>query len=585
MRAAVFVLVLSAAALAGWFLLPHPVPRFGPPIVVDGKRITEEELQRWLVYGPCRAKLEARKTWFLIESERARLARRTAQVELERRAVEHPFATDADRDQALGAARSAAYARLVEETTIGDEALELEYARAVEAFLRANPALNLEAEIGRTYRRSDWFRAELRLGLAFDTLFFPTAPAEWPEETWEALEHQELSMRDARDLSRRSVRELLAGRDWRELRREDPDALSAMRDAVRSHLARKAGFETSIEGLPVGAVLAAHGDDETCPDLFVRTSELWSEVEDSVEPWEIDAARVWLTTEAAVRAALVRDGARELESVHDRLVSDLRVRTEQSGVELDELASADRFPSSEAWVEYLALRESFQLSVAKEALPNEATELALRVARSSWIHGGGRVHVEILLASAADIAQHRWLPNGFERARAKAEELARRIAANDAAWKARRPGDATSAVEPFVFWNRLLDEESEWWDPPDPRAGENPRPPRNHGRFYGRTWSELRTLLSESDATDWSRGPSITEHVAFTQTPGTIAGPFRCALGYVLVRLGARQEPERKLDPTKPADRDALVDDELRELFVRYAREARRRFAPDVVVD
>ncbi|MBK7878725.1 MAG: hypothetical protein IPJ77_23960 [Planctomycetes bacterium] len=466
---------------------------------------------------------------------------------------------------------------------MSDEELELEYARAAEEFLRKNPGLELEAEIGRTYRRSDWFRAELRLGLVFDKLFFPSAPEEWPEETWEALEHQELAARDLRDLSRRSVRELFAGRDWRELRREDPDALSGLRDSVRRHLVRKASFETSIDGIAPGYALVAHGDEESCPDLVVKTAELWNEVEDSVEAWEITAARAWLATEAAVRARLVRDGARDLPDVRDRLVAELRVRADRNGIELDELSASERFPSPEAWVEYLALRESYRIAVVKDGLSADGPELAERIERSSWIHGGGRVHVEILLASAADIAHHRWLPGGFERAKAKADELARRIAANDAAWKARVPGRASNAgVEPFVFWNRLLDEESEWWDPPDPREGDNPRPPRHHGRFYGRTWSELRTLLSESDATDWSRGTAIATHVAFEQKPGTIAGPFRCALGFVLVRLGARQAPEARLDPTRPDDSELLAEDELRERFDAYAMAAREAYGVDV---
>lgn len=588
MRVLVIVLVLAVAALVGWSLAPGPKSEFGAPLRVGGVRVPDAEIRLWLVYGPGHERVEARKTRLLCAHAMERIAEREASAT---RAAwmpdAEPRASDtspADGDRA--ARRDAALARVRARCAVTQTELELEYGRAVDEFLLRNPGRGLEAELGRAHRSSTWFRDELRVQLEFDKLFFPEPPLEWPDETWAALED---SLGDDAALTPRERHARIGAGGWLTLRAKIPSPLDELRARVRAHVAAQARFRMAPEGLAPGLALTADFDGDDCADATVTLDELWEEVQDSVEPWETGEIEQWLATCHATRQRLESGGARITANERARAAELLR---ERDNIVLGTTATGTanaRFPWPAMHAEYFVLGEIWRARTAAARAREPATgeAAAERVRRASWKHSGGTVNVEILLVPALDIPRNRWIEGGWSMARARAAELLARIAENERAWKARSAKHGTGrAVEPFVFWNRLLDEESGWWDPPDPRGVELERVPRNHGRFYERTWDELRALLGETEYTDWVHGESTAERIFFELEPGErITGPWRCALGWCLVRVGARQPPVRPLDEADARDRRVLEDDEQCAAFAEYTREALARVTVEGLPD
>lgn len=587
MRVLVIVLVLALAALVGWSLAPGAKSEFGEPLRVGGVRVPDAEIRLWLVYGPGHERVEARKTRLLCAHASELIGAREASAtprpawsssSAEASSTNENFRAASPAVGAPAAQRAAAISRVRERCAVTDAELELEYGRAVDEFLVRNPGRGLEAELGRAHRSSTWFRDELRVQLEFDKLFFPEPPHEWPDETWDALAD---FLGDDATLTPRERHARVGMGGWQSLRANEPLRLDELRARVRAHLETTCRFRIAPEGLAPGLALTADFDGDDCADASVTIEELWEEVRDSVEPWETVEIRRWLATCHATRQQLESEGARVTEAERTRAAELLRERgTIAFGTSAAGTANA-RFPWPAMHAEYFVLSEIWRARTARE----RATQLAAadapdeHVRRASWKHAGATVNVEVLLVPALDIPRNRWIEGGWSAARARATELLTRIAENERSWLARAAQRGTGrAVEPFVFWNRLLDEESGWWDPPDPRGGVLERAPRNHGRFYERTWGELRTLLGETEYTDWVHGDSLAERVFFELEPGEhVTGPWRCALGWCLVRVGARQPPARLLDAADPRDRLAIDDDEQCAAFAEYTRAARSR--------
>jgi len=571
MRVPVFLLVLALAALAGWFLAHDEPTTIGPRLEVAGERVPDDEVLRWLIHGPGHQRVETARLRWICEREIELQAERAARIAQRRALVNNPGAARHLADTPDPARVAAEREALRVRTAATDDELEREYGLAVSAYLTRNPERHLEAELARAHRSSAWFRDQLRQELVFDKLFFPELPEDWPDETWSALENVQPS---GQNLRRREYRAIQGGMGWRTMREpgaeQGRDRLRQLHAIVRQHVEASIRWWTPADGLPAGQVLAADFDDDDCADRTLSTSDLWSEVREAVEEWEVDEIRRWVATCHAVRARLARAGL-AIDEEFRRRVLDAPV-DDALAAELDQ-----GFPWPAMQAEYAVLAAAFN-EVSFVELSNDApsVDLADSERRAAWKRGKGRVQVEILLVPALDIARHRWSREGWSRARQRAEQLAREIHDNEQRWNARSHTglrQAGDGVEPFVYWNRLLDEESGWWDPPEARDGPGTRTPRHHGRFVDVTWAELRKLLGENTYTDFVHGDSIAERVFFGLEQGRVTGPYRCALGWCLVRVGARRAPEA--DFAEYAQSELLRHDALQSAFASFAAEAR----------
>ena len=289
-------------------------------------------------------------------------------------------------------------------------------------------------------------------------------------------------------------------------------------------------------------------------------------------------------------------------SAEDRkkALDDLKKQFEGTYFTVDIMATQTYFfPSTESFLEYHMMLEGYRKMVAPQLVNQEngdiAPPLRAHLENANKIMGLGQVDVEVLLVSAFDIPNFRWKENGWTLAREKAARIKGQLDANVAEYNAERAKRAQAQAEgkdytpekevpePFRAWTDVVNEHSEYWDPPAPE-GDGKRGSdvamKNRGRFGLKYRNDLQGFVGETPFTHWVTGSSITDYVFSEQAENTVAGPFRGPQGYYITRVQRRTPPTRPLNLGDPKHVDLLRDDYVRTSFVTYAKEA--RLAADV---
>ncbi|MBL8863502.1 MAG: hypothetical protein JNK02_16050 [Planctomycetes bacterium] len=643
----ILLLGLAGLALGAPLLLARPAVQapaapapqaadgsiFGEPLVVNGKRVPDAEIQRFLIYGPCRLQLELFRVGLIIEDELDRRARDEASLSVEplvgpaareaaekaiaSRAAAQPFESPEARaralDQELGRQRAArlqdpevraawqkkrdAERKLLDEQLVPtDEEFEAEFQRTLEEFKKSYPVLDVAAEVSRAFRSVPWYRDNLRQLLYFDRVFYPENPDEWPVSTIEAVraDSGDTLLNDAHQSYQ--MRREHADKTGEPLPKEDGIYVNMMRQIVRDALFATIDWKTAFDGIPDDLVLTADRDFDGQPDLVVRTAELWEKVKDTVTQAEIDDAKRWFVTSIATHDRLAKEGALLAPDERKQALSDLKKQFEGTYFTVDLMATQTYFfPSTESFLEYHVMLEGYRKKIAPLLANQENGDISAllrsHLDTANRIMGLGQVDVEVLLVSAFDIPNFRWKDDGWRTAKAKAEAIKARLDANIAEYDAERAkraqaqaegreyAPAQPLVEPFRFWSDQLNEHSEYWDPPAP-DGQGQRGSdvamKNRGRFGLRYRNDLQGFVGESPYTHWATGASITDFVFSEQAENTVAGPFRGPQGYYITRVQRRTPPTRPLNLGDPKHIELLRDDYVRTSFVTYAREARK---------
>jgi hypothetical protein len=425
----------------------------------------------------------------------------------------------------------------------------------------------------------------------------PEDPIDWPIVTVEAMraDSGDTLVDDAKVSY--TMRKEHAEKTGEPLPKDDSMLLNVHRQIVRDAMYSTIDFRTSFEGIPDDLVLWADKNGDGKPELTVSVEEVWNTVKDTVTPTEIQEAKEWFVTLEATRDRLQKEGALVDQQTAAKAIADLRKSFEGTYFNIDILAMQTHFfPSTEAYLEYYVLAESFKKLMEPKLQKQENGDIAqpLRdyLDRSNRIMGLGQVDVEIMLVSAFDIPNFKWKPDGWTWAKAKAEKIKADLDANiqayneqrAAAAKAKAEGTefkpAQEVMEPYRYWSTMMDDNSEYWDPPAPE-GQGKRGSdvgmKNRGRFGLRYRNDLQGFVGETPYRHWVTGDSITDFTFFDQAEGTVAGPFKGPLGYYLTRVQRRTAPTRPLNLGEPKHVDLLRDDYLRVAFVDYAKEARAK--------
>jgi hypothetical protein len=612
-----------------------PVPRphvasaqtgmFGPPLVVNGKEVSENEIKRWLIYGPCRAMLELYRMELIIHDELDRRASRMGDAAIEPQvamragkeadaAIEgKTFPTPEDKqkayDQLLAAARAKARnspdllgpwqaaataerARLEEALQPTEAEFQSEYHRMINEFKANYPVLDVDAEVSRKFRTVDWFKQTLRNSMYFEHVFYPDDPQDWPETTIEAVRADlgEGWIEDAKQsyITRREH----ADKTGEPLAKEDSMYTNMMDEIVRDALYGTMDFKTSFEGLPDDLVLTADKNGDGKPELVVTTDEVWNKVKDTVSAEEIHDAKQWFVTSMATHDRLQSDGALLGDVDCKKALKEYVKQFENTYITMPILATQTYFfPSVEAYEEYYCMTEGFKKLMEPKLAdsPNGDAAQPLRdyLDHANRVLGLGMVDLEAMMIGAFDIPHFRWKDKGWAWAKAKADEVKKQIDANDAAWETQQAEAAKAkaegreykpehpAEEPYHFWTRMMDEHSEFWDPPPPEKGRASQVGmHNRGRLGEKYRNDLQGFLNETPYSHWVTGNSLTDTAFFDVPEGVVKGPFKGPLGYYLLRVNKRKPPTYPLNISEPKKLQLLKDDYLRVAFVDYSKEA-----------
>jgi hypothetical protein len=590
---------------------------FGQPLVVNGQRVPDIELQRFLIYGAGRLQVEMQRVALIIEDELARRAQEYALRDIDAQYASRldaaaeaavaakekatPFASADERQAAVRTEREAAKAALYqteeviaaykklldqqqslvrEQVAISEDEFNHEYQKTIDDFVKSYPTLNPEAEVARAFRTVDWYRENLRQTLLFDRVFFPDDPAEWPVTTVEAVraDSGDAMIEDA--FQSYKMRREYAEKTGEPLAKEDPIYTQMMRQIVRDACFSTVSYKTSFDGLSSDLILTGDKNGDGLPELVVKTADVWPKVAATLSETDILEAKEWFVSTIAVRDALrtAGDGVLLSRDGEQAAIAALKKTMEGTYFTVDILATQEYlFPSAESFQEYWCLMESFKV-LKQDALKRQengdiAKVLRDHLERANRVMGLGQVDVDVMLISAFDIPNFKWKDGGWTWAEKRATEVKAQIEAQQQRYAA----DPSKEKDPAQFWDELVVEVSEYWDPPSPE-GQGKRGSdvsmKNKGRFGPRYRNDLIGFVGETRYREFVTGFSITDFVFFDQAENTVAGPFKGPLGYYLTRVKRRTPPSRPLNLAEPKHVELLTDDWLRVAFGAYMREA-----------
>lgn len=489
-------------------------PEEGTALVVNGVAIPDTAVKREIVYRLGNRELESRKLEIIVEHE------------IEQRGKEtEDFVKAEDVDQVV-------------ETQMARIAEEYQGRLTPEEVLKNNK-LSVES-----------LREQARLTLLFNAVFLPENPDDWPAVTREAL--QGTMPEEQRDLF---IEQMKKGYEERQKSGaasspNDPQKLMfnmLLRQPIMAALTKAADVKTASDGLPPRLVLVVHG-------VEVTTDEIFSKMGAELAPIEWERTRRWLAKTTAVRQDLEAKGALMSEADFAASWNALEEKYAGSFLQLPQLAMAiKRFPSVDAYRVYRRLLESYERMIADE-LTDEA--LTKHLERADQLIGLAQVDADVILCSAYDFKNAEWIPGGWKRAEERAVEVARALADG-------RP------------WEAVLEEYSEFWDPPVPASREGQEAmqmaKRNKGRFGMRNRNSLLPLLDESEYLNFVAGSSVGDQIFFDQEVGKVGGPYRGAFGYYIALVKDRTEPSKKHRLEDPLDREKVLNDYVQLRFSEYA--------------
>jgi hypothetical protein len=572
---------------------------FGEPLYVNGRRVTDDEIKLALIYGPCRPMLDLSRVGLIIEDEISRQSEEKAEAEVAAKEKEKPFENPAARNQALKAAVARNSSLLHEKYRVGDDEFEAEYKYNVEDFQKSFPVLDIGAEICRAFRSVDWYREQLRQTMYFDRVFLPTNPADWPPTTIEAIRSDksggELMIPDAFESYK--ARMEAAARNNGVMPREDPLLMTFLREMVRNAMFQLMTFKTQPELTDPKLAIWADANSDGKPEVAITIEELWNKVMDTVTETEIAETKQWFIASLAVRDRLAKDGALLSDAEAKQALNELTLGFDDNLETLEQMATKTYFfPSVESFTEYYAMREGYRRMIAPK-LENAADGSLSPVLREYFdranrVMGLGMIDCEVLLVSAMDIAHFRWKKDGWNWAKKAAQDLRAQIDQNQKDYAAQRAkaSEAQAAgkefkpekpvPEPYRFWTQLLDDHSEYWDPPPPESHDGKQQKQSDigykkkGRFGPRYRNDLIAYVGETPYSEWVNGGCITDSMFFDQAENTVAGPFKGPLGWYITRVNRRTSPSRPLNLSEPRHMQLLRDDYLRWAFDQYTKDA-----------
>ncbi len=569
---------------------------FGEPLYVNGKRVTDDDIKIALIYGPCRLMLDLYKIGLIIDDEISRQASEKAEAEIAAKEKEQPFPDAAAREKARQAATARISSLLHEKYRIKDDEFEAEYQTSVDEFHKSYPVLDIGAEICRAFRSVDWYREQLRQTMYFDRVFLPVNPAEWPTTTIESMRADpgggELLIEDAKQSYEARLK--ASEKNDGKLPKEDALYMTILRQIVRDAMFNLMTFKTRPDGIDPKLAFVGDSNGDGKPEVSVPIEVLWNKVQDTVTETEINEAKQWYVTSIATRDRLVKDNALLSPEDAAKELETLTGGFEGKTITLEQMATKTYFfPSVESFSEYYTLKKGYEKMIAPKLQPGPGGELSPTLReyfdRANRVMGLGMVDCEVLLVSAQDIPRFRWKKDGWKWARQTAQELRAQVDQNLKEYNEQRAKKADAQAqgkeykpekevpEPYRFWSQLVDDHSEYWDPPPPE-GPGKRVSdvgyKKKGRFGPRYRNDLISYVGETAYTEWVTGECITDRMFFDQGENTVAGPYPGPLGWYITRVNRRTPPSRPLNLAEPRHMELLKDDYVRWSFNQYSKDA-----------
>lgn len=379
----------------------------------------------------------------------------------------------------------------------------------------------------------------------FDRIFLPADPDAWPVTTEAALESKMGAEMVAQMKVNWKARKDVVGEAEADPGRAMWDNL--MRQMVIQALESNAEVQTASDGLPVAVAQRVNGLDTLVADV-------WSEVRSIIHPEAVKRVRLYLARLEAVKQDLVKNDSWLSDEEFNAMYAEEQKIGEAGMMNLQMIViSMRRFPSMDAYKAIVRARNSYQ-KLIEDQLTDET--LAGWLPRASRLMGLGETNVEVILLSVFDNTKGLWFDNAW----AQAEERAIAVT------------DALVASEGSA-WDRLLDANSDFFDPPQPKAQPGQPAPelKNKGRFGSIHRNRLMQMLGESEFTAFVDGSSIADLIYYDQEVDSIDGPFKGIHGYYMTRVLGRTESRKPISLEDEQMRKSVIEDYVMQHFIGYS--------------
>jgi hypothetical protein len=499
--------VLGLAALAS----PALSQDLGGPLKVNGRDIPVSSIKREMVYAVGAQALEGKKLDVIIEEE---VARRVAAGE-DRAKFEF---TQEEKDGLFAAALQ----------QIRDQYPTLDPMEVLER--NGLSKRLLEGQVAQTLR--------------FDKVFLPADPRQWPVTTTDAITESAgadfmTKLREAQDEKDRVAKEAAAagnGEPAPDKKGEDMFKM-IMRKMVMQSLFDKSVVKYASNGLPEGVAMQVN-------ERQIMTDEIYDLVSGGLNDERIRQTRVWLAKIEACKQELQRQQAWLGDEEFQQLFAEHKAPYDQSPFKLEVIATGfKRFPSMDSYMTFFRVLKSYERMIQPEINDENLTK---HLARANKLLGLSRCNVQMILCSAMDMSTGKWRPDGWEYAKTRALEASKLLAEKN--------GDN---------WDAVLEEYSEFWDPPIPVGQPNLNNNlRNKGRIGTVNRNEMLQRIDESEFSMFVEGAGIVDYVFFDQPEG-IDGPFKGPHGYYITRVISRTPPTKEFVLSEAPQRDLVVQDYL----------------------
>ncbi len=604
---------------------------FGEPLIVNGKRISDTAIKRFLCYGKGRNGLESLRLGLLMDQERELRAIKARDRMLEDNYGGKMLAElSEDQKNELDAALAAEMSRF----DLDPREYEIRYDKEAGSFKERYPTLDLTVEIRRAYKSMDWWQDQIRMTMEFDQLFFPGHPDGWPDlsleavhgaspqfdlvedytkwytmrvEAWEKsraeaqaaalIEHFDGADVDSLDDEQKaSLLVMVDEAAGAFVEREQDMMMAVLRDAVQAMLAEFVVIKTASEGLPEETLMTIEGHGL---NNSLTTEQVWQDMKGAFDSQDIYEAKLFLALHAATKDRMEAEGILKPIEPFLAKLAEQKIATANAGTFGSQsfvAVSAYRFPSVESFQDYSYLFDSFRESVderlslrADGAVPQELVDHFPIV---QGIMGIARVRAETLLVSAFDEPNNTWIDGGWQMAYDKAMALRAEIDDYQVKVEAQAVARATAEtkgetyspeeeLQPFdVWWARFLDLNSDFWDPPMPSSGKMPpaNSMRDKGRFQGTptTRNDMKNHLGESAYTHYLWDNAAVDSIFFDVPQGSIGGPFQGPKGYFITYVKQKVPATKRLGLKDARTFKALQEDYAALLFRRYSHESLR---------
>ncbi|MCY3003236.1 MAG: hypothetical protein NTV21_15660, partial [Planctomycetota bacterium] len=550
---------------------------FGSTAVVHGRRITDDEIKRFLCASVGGRDFDTFKFAIMVDQE------------LDRRRKDG--ATEAD----------------LAKFDVSEAELEARLKREKDDFFLRYPTLDFALEVGRAEGSLELFKLRLHHTMRFDKVFRPENPIEWPEITKAIITEQlgeqwlddekvsyaarckrlfetektflsenghsavvaaveQLDPKDTitlveviyRPESQAALAALKAvGRG--DIPADDPIAVEAVRGTILQTLNDWAIVHLDPDAIAANLPPASADSPKDAASALERANKvfalvegqpilmetIWSRIAPTVTPDQVDEAKRFLAHLALIEHELGQKG---------KLITQAEFRewwpsTARMGkpsytqyLNQHEMLSSQvlGFPSLWAFGQYMRVQEGYKRLIAEELKNDDLLQPLLPVINQ--IAGASKLSVNVILVSAYDFVNVRWKPEGFADARERALAI-------------------KSDLDKGAEWKPTLELYSEFWDPPMPDTGNKPMQNFYFKGTFGdqpQTRNQLQSYIGDNDYRAFLYGPTVTDTIFFDQKMGSIDGPYRGPKGYYIARITGKTPYTKPLDLNEPKHREIV---------------------------